>query len=142
MNKILDGCIRLPLKEKGYNGGKHVRIFRAYDKPNDGCWAYIGYPNSNFQHVNLDYGCVTEGTIIHELMHVLGFHHEQNRPDWDVFISPNYQLLESLGWLDQWQKQTQSLTFGVCYNPKGVMQYEANKYSNEWDVESKVCTYL
>ena len=31
-------------------------------------------------------GCVTERIVVHELLHVLGFRHEHNRPDRDDHI--------------------------------------------------------
>jgi len=34
--------------------------------------------NSCFKIINLEDGCVTEGTVIHEIMHALGFYHEHN----------------------------------------------------------------
>ena len=73
-------------------------------------------------------------------MHIIGFFHEHTRPDRDTFITPNYNIIDPNNF--QWQKQTQSLTFGVCYNTKGVMHYPAHKKNQQWNVQSKVCIKL
>ena len=41
------------------------------------------------QVVSLGPGCAHRSVILHELGHVLGFWHEQNRPDRDKFVRIN-----------------------------------------------------
>ena len=156
MNEELAGCIRFSLKDKEYTGGKHVRVFRNWkqEATANGCYATIGnapvnseshlynqFDNKDFQIVSLGWPCVNEKTIIHEFVHTIGFFHEHARPDRDAFITPNFNVITGM-WVSQWQKRTQSLTFGVCYNPKSVMQYQAHKKNGEWEVQSKVCIKL
>ncbi len=43
------------------------------------------------QILSLDYGCVNVGVIIHEFLHIIGFFHEQSRPDRDDFITVVYE---------------------------------------------------
>jgi len=41
------------------------------------------------QDIILDDICITKGTVIHELMHTIGFWHEQSRTDRDDYIKVN-----------------------------------------------------
>jgi len=66
------GCITFVPKT-----AKHDRWLSI--KSLSGCWSYIG---RNFyageQELSLQKnGCVWKGTVVHELMHALGFWHEQ-----------------------------------------------------------------
>jgi len=52
----------------------------------DECKAILGRSGGK-QPVWLPSHCVNVGTVIHELMHALGFHHEHQRPDRDDYIT-------------------------------------------------------
>lgn len=50
-----------------------------------GCHSMVGRMG-NYQELSLGSNCYSAGTIQHEMMHALGFHHEQVRPDRDEYV--------------------------------------------------------
>ncbi|XP_059150804.1 hatching enzyme 1.2-like isoform X1 [Physella acuta] len=54
-----------------------------------GCHSTIGYDETEELSSTLGAGCEQKGIIMHELLHVLGFYHEQNRPDRDLYVNIN-----------------------------------------------------
>ena len=51
------------------------------------CWSQVGKSSrEGAQEVSLGPRCNYAGTVIHELMHALGFWHEQSRPDRDEYV--------------------------------------------------------
>ncbi|XP_017009059.2 hatching enzyme 1.2 [Drosophila takahashii] len=96
-----------------------------------GCWSSIGRLGGR-QEVNLQSpNCLrTYGTPIHELMHALGFFHEQNRHERDSYVrvmSDNIKP-EMMANFEKSSSRTQS-GFGVEYDYGSVMHYSATSFT-------------
>ncbi|XP_066936470.1 zinc metalloproteinase nas-15-like [Clytia hemisphaerica] len=83
LNGYLDGCTGEKLKERTSESNTGVVRFKN-DKA--GCWSYLGKTSLNPQPINLHIGCVRKGIIQHEILHALGFNHEQSRTDRDNYV--------------------------------------------------------
>jgi hypothetical protein len=58
------------------------------------CHAYYGMA-SGAQDLSLGGGCGTVGTVLHEMMHTLGFVHEHQRPDRDQYVTVQLDNIET-----------------------------------------------
>jgi len=72
-------CIRLVEATSSHDN--KLKFFKG-----DGCWSSVGAVNKE-QEVSLASGCWHKGTVIHEILHALGFWHEQSRPDRDNYVT-------------------------------------------------------
>ncbi|XP_017860281.1 PREDICTED: zinc metalloproteinase nas-4-like [Drosophila arizonae] len=63
-----------------------------------GCFTAVGFQNHvqqmNLQNYPLDEGCYRMGTIMHEMLHALGFYHEQSSADRDEYVRIAYENIE------------------------------------------------
>uniref|UniRef100_A0AAQ6IK96 Metalloendopeptidase n=1 Tax=Anabas testudineus TaxID=64144 RepID=A0AAQ6IK96_ANATE len=87
----------------------------------DGCYSYVGR-QGNVQTVSLkSQGCIYFGTVQHELIHALGFNHEQCRSDRDQHIKI---LLQNVipGMAYNFDK-INTLNQGTPYDYNSVMHY-------------------
>lgn len=76
------------------------------------------------QQISLGRGCNQVGTAIHEMMHALGFFHEQSRLDRDNFITINWSYIPSGLWYNFKKYQPGSAdTFGEPYDKDSIMHY-------------------
>lgn len=67
------------------------------NKELDECASHVGMqpPHRQPQRLILGKTCTQKnGTIVHELMHTLGFYHEHTRPDRDTMLTVNYQAMK------------------------------------------------
>uniref|UniRef100_A0A914YGJ7 Metalloendopeptidase n=1 Tax=Panagrolaimus superbus TaxID=310955 RepID=A0A914YGJ7_9BILA len=95
----------------------------------DGCFSEVGR-TSGVQVLSLDNGCMEYPTIIHEMMHVVGFYHEHERWDRDNFIDIIWQNIDR-GALDQFGRVDLSKTsyYGQPYDYKSILHYDSLAFS-------------
>jgi hypothetical protein len=74
--------------------------------------------------------CVHKGTIMHELLHALGFWHEQSRPDRDNFVKINLQnVIAGMAYNFDKYDSSEVDTLGMPYDYDSIMHYEWNAFS-------------
>ncbi|XP_069077875.1 embryonic protein UVS.2-like [Pleurodeles waltl] len=97
--------------------------------PTDGCWSFIG-KTGGVQQVSLSPGCMSKGTIQHELNHALGFYHEQSRSDRDNYVNIMTEniLPDSISNFNK--ENTNNL--GLEYDFSSVMHYGMYAFSNKF----------
>ncbi|KAK5978327.1 Metalloendopeptidase [Trichostrongylus colubriformis] len=97
--------------------------------PDDGCYSLVGRIGGK-QPVSLGDGCIQKGIIIHELMHAVGFFHEQSRADRDDYVIINWNNVES-GLQDQFDKYSLNMVnhLDTEYDYGSVMHYAPTAFS-------------
>lgn len=102
-----------------------------FTNSNTGCWSSVGRIGGR-QELNLQSpGCTSlVGTSIHEMMHAVGFMHEQNRHDRDGWIAVLNQNIRT-GYEGNFAKMKpdQIDALGVQYDYDSVMHYNLQAFS-------------
>ncbi len=93
-----------------------------------GCWSYVGFIGEP-QEVNLDpaQGCVNVRTATHEILHTLGFWHEQSRVDRDTYLRIIWTNIKR-GYENNFAKRAKSNT-PITYDYSSIMHYKANVFA-------------
>jgi len=100
-----------------------------------GCWSYVGRTGLGKQGVSLSGGCVHEYIVIHELMHAIGFYHEQSRYDRDQYVRVNWANIRN-GRENNFRKQSSQIIqhLDEPYDYKSIMHYEEYDFSTNYGV--------
>ncbi|XP_053207686.1 astacin-like metalloendopeptidase [Panonychus citri] len=116
-------CIRF----EPYTGSEpnYIHLVRG-----SGCSSRVGM-TGGMQQVTLGQGCVTVGIVEHELMHALGFVHEQSRTDRDRYIRVNYQNIRR-GLEQNFRKYSveEITTLNEPYDYGSVLHYGSTAFTN------------
>uniref|UniRef100_A0A665UBS5 Metalloendopeptidase n=1 Tax=Echeneis naucrates TaxID=173247 RepID=A0A665UBS5_ECHNA len=93
----------------------------------NGCYSYVGR-RGYAQTLSLDRrGCLYHSTVQHELLHALGFNHEQCRSDRDQHIRILWENIQS--GLEYAFDKLNTLNLNTPYDYNSVMQYHRYAFS-------------
>uniref|UniRef100_A0A4X2K833 Meprin A subunit n=1 Tax=Vombatus ursinus TaxID=29139 RepID=A0A4X2K833_VOMUR len=67
---------------KPYEGEETYIIFQEFN----GCWSMVGDQQTG-QNLSIGRGCDYKAIVEHEILHALGFYHEQSRSDRDEYVN-------------------------------------------------------
>lgn len=104
-----------------------------------GCFSHVGYikPSNESsseedlrQVLNLAKGCFKHGTIIHEMLHTIGFHHMQSTYNRDDFVTILWENIIP-GHEHNFEKHSNKTIndYGVPYDYSSVMHYSEKAFS-------------
>ncbi|XP_043938613.1 high choriolytic enzyme 1-like [Protopterus annectens] len=94
--------------------------------PRTGCWSFVGRQLGG-QDLSLGTGCVYHGIVQHELLHALGFHHEQCRSDRNKFVRIYFKNIKE-GREGNF-KRLNTNNLGTRYDYGSIMHYGKNAFS-------------
>merc|ERR1711935_149875 len=141
MSGDMDGCIEFfddtetKLYPYNYVLIRNTDPAGVYD---GGCWAMLGYSSpsaiegESWQPINMGAACIGIQIMQHEMIHTLGFLHEQQRPDRDDFVDILYSNIQpSFQYAFDKMDFTAWENFDQIYDLKSIMHYEGNAFMTD-----------
>jgi len=112
-----------PVKDKGM---EYVWFY-----PGEGCESPVGAPHDDSnRHVSLASACMERGVVQHELIHILGFWHEQSRTDRDKYVEIKWENIED-GICDNFKMYADPIddAMGLPYDYHSIMSYKSTAFT-------------
>ncbi|XP_070505760.1 zinc metalloproteinase nas-4-like [Chironomus tepperi] len=108
-------------------GEKDYVVFKNDDS---GCWSSVGKTGGR-QVINLQAPCLrVVGTAIHEIMHAIGFYHEQNRGDRDTYVTIRKDNIQNDKYINfEKLSPEEEDNLGTKYDYKSVLHYSPYSFS-------------
>ncbi|KAA0185760.1 hypothetical protein HAZT_HAZT010332 [Hyalella azteca] len=123
-NTLTNGCIQFVDR----NGeADYVRI--VYQE--EGCWSYVGRLGG-MQEINYPTWCTDSyGSTMHEMLHTLGFYHEQSASNRDDYVTIQWDNIQA-GAEHNFDKYPDTVItdFGYGYDYESVMHYSQFAFSS------------
>jgi len=90
------------------------------------CWGNVG--QVSYSHISVGDGCDYQHVMTHEIGHVVGMYHEQNRMDRDQWVNVHW---ENIGQFDSaFRKEKMGVSLGVKYDYESIMHYPWSAFSS------------
>ena len=124
-----------PIQFVPFQGQEDAVIFRHVKEH---CFSYLGRVGGH-QSILISNQC-QKGHIIHEIMHALGFVHEQSRTDRDNYVEIKWENIQEK-YLSQFALVPEGLIHEYTgsvfdFNYKSIMLYKANAFAKKSDLKT------
>ncbi|KAF6018342.1 ASTL [Bugula neritina] len=98
------------------------------------CWSDLGRVGNGRQTVSLGRNCYTHGTVMHELLHTLGFYHEQSRADRDFYVDIHRENIKqgAESNFDRYALGTTVDHLDQPYDYDSIMHYQSTSFSKDF----------
>eukprot|EP01063_Lacrimia_lanifica_P027639 TRINITY_DN3907_c0_g1_i3.p1 TRINITY_DN3907_c0_g1~~TRINITY_DN3907_c0_g1_i3.p1 ORF type:complete len:1118 (+),score=313.16 TRINITY_DN3907_c0_g1_i3:63-3416(+) len=103
-----------------------TKPYMRFQTSASGCNSPVGVAHNEINEINVDDGCGAM-TNVHEILHSLGFGHEQARPDRDLFVAINTEEIEA-GKENNFDIDSYMIPFGA-YDYGSIMHYGASDFA-------------
>lgn len=96
-----------------------------------GCWSSVGMQGEGGQVLNVNSPkCVKKGVVIHEMLHAVGFYHQQSAANRDDYVKILWENISD-GHESNFNKYDESevTDYGVPYDYQSIMHYSGKAFS-------------
>jgi len=118
-------CIRF-VENRWTPRGDHIKIIKG-----NGCYSMVGRIRQGEQVLSIGNGCQYKGIVMHELMHAMGFFHEQSRSDRNQHVQINWKNIPKGRNNNNFQSYDQRVIthLGEGYDTCSIMHYGAYDFA-------------
>ncbi|XP_063775296.1 meprin A subunit alpha [Pseudophryne corroboree] len=116
--------------------------FKPYEKESTflhfqkfgGCWSYVGDFHTG-QDLSIGSGCDHKAIVEHEILHALGFYHEQSRTDRDDYVEVWWdQITDGMGHNFNTYDDNYITDLNTPYDYESVMHYGPYSFNKDPDI--------
>jgi len=119
----MNSCVRFVYQGPFDPRYTDLHSLKIYKKNENRCYANgIGKNSWHGNEIHLGPRCIDNRTVLHELMHVLGFNHEHERPDRDRYIKVYWENVKS-NYESQFRRDYDIDDLGLEYDYCSVLHY-------------------